>query len=234
MKGRALRPAFFSPQWVSRMASEFAYGDGSVVGLILAAGRGSRFGGDKLLQPLPDGTPIGLRSAINLNHALGAVFAIVRHDDIPLRRLFEGAGITCIVCESAADGMGATIACGVRATCRAAGWVIALGDMPYINSRTIRAVGDAIAAGAGIAAPRVNGIRGHPVGFSAAYRDSLHALTGDAGARSVLAANLDQLTTIDCDDYGILADIDTPCDLTRVNASAPYFNPIWPIAQDAE
>lgn len=196
------------------MGYELTYAQGLPIGLLLAAGSGSRFGGDKLLHPLPDGTPIGLRSAMNLKDGLGAVVALVRPEDVRLRRLLEGAGIDCVVCETAADGMGATIACGVQVTSGAAGWVVALGDMPYINPRTIRAVGDAIAAGAGIAAPRVDGMRGHPVGFSAAFRENLLALGGDAGARSIVAANVHRLTAIDCDDRGILVDIDTPADLS--------------------
>ncbi|WP_425532218.1 NTP transferase domain-containing protein [Aromatoleum anaerobium] len=84
-----------------------------------------------------------------------------------------------------------------------------------MDPQTIRAVGDALAAGAEIAAPRVDSIRGHPVGFSTAFRESLLALTGDAGAGRIVAANSHQLTTIDCDDRGILADIDTPADISR-------------------
>ena len=37
-----------------------------VAGILLAAGSGRRFGGDKLLYPLEDGTPIGVRSVLRL------------------------------------------------------------------------------------------------------------------------------------------------------------------------
>lgn len=197
------------------MASEFLRLREPVVGLLLAAGRGSRFGGDKLLHTLPDGTPIGVRSAMNLKVSLPVSIALVRPGDAELRRLLEGVGIECVVCERATEGMGATIACGVHVTSGTAGWVIALGDMPHINPQTIQSVGNAIAAGAEIVAPSVAGIRGHPVGFAASFRKSLLALSGDVGARSIVAANLHRLTTIGCNDQGILADIDTPADLSR-------------------
>lgn len=197
------------------MRSELPYTHGPAVGLLLCAGRGTRFGGAKLLHRLPDGTPIGLRSAINLKQGLGTLIALVRPEDSDLRRLLEGAGIRCVGCNGAAEGVGATISCGVRATSGAAGWVIALGDMPYIRPQTIRAVSRAIPAGAIIVAPSVGGRRGHPVGFSAAFRESLVALSGDIGARSIVEANLHRITTLVCDDQGILSDIDTPADVLR-------------------
>ena len=197
------------------MASELLRLRGPVVGLLLAAGRGSRFGGGKLLHTLPDGAPMGVRSAMNLKVSLPMSIALVRPEDAELRHLLEGVGIECVVCERAREGMGATIACGVRVTSDAAGWVIALGDMPHIDPKTIESVGKAIVAGAEIVAPSVAGIRGHPVGFSASFRKSLLALSGDVGARGIVAAILHRLTTIVCKDQGILADIDTPADLSR-------------------
>ena len=36
-----------------------------IVGILLAAGAGTRFGGGKLLHPLPDGVPMGVASVRN-------------------------------------------------------------------------------------------------------------------------------------------------------------------------
>jgi molybdenum cofactor cytidylyltransferase len=56
-------------------------------------------------------------------------------------------------------------------------------------------------------------MRGHPVGFGAMHGDALAALDGDAGARALIVAASDTVTTLDVDDPGILADVDTPDDL---------------------
>ena len=51
-----------------------------IAGLLLAAGRGRRFGSDKLLHPLPDGEPVVLASARSLRAALTRAVALVRPD----------------------------------------------------------------------------------------------------------------------------------------------------------
>ena len=43
----------------------------------------------------------------------------------------------------------------------------------------------------------------------------LATLTGDDGAKSVVAAHADSLARIDVDDAGILRDVDTPADLQQ-------------------
>jgi len=67
--------------------------------------------------------------------------------------------------------------------------------------------------GATIAAPCWQGRRGHPVGFSQALGPELAALSGDEGAKILIQTYLEQLHIIDCDDSGILRDIDKPDDL---------------------
>ena len=57
------------------------------------------------------------------------------------------------------------------------------------------------------------GERGHPVGFAARYRAALMALSGDEGARSVVAANAADVMTIEVDDPGVVRDVDRPADL---------------------
>ncbi len=89
----------------------------------------------------------------------------------------------------------------------AAGWVIALADMPAIEVSTVRAVVGLLLEGALTAAPMFRGQRGHPVGFAAALRPRLLALSGDAGARPVLEAHPPQL--IEVEDPGVLYDVDT-------------------------
>ncbi|MBI4192073.1 MAG: nucleotidyltransferase family protein [Betaproteobacteria bacterium] len=181
--------------------------------ILLAAGSSSRFGGDKLLHPLPDGTPIGAAAARNLLAALSDVVAVVRPGDFPLADLFEQEGCYVVVCPHAARGMGASLAHGVAQRRGADGWVIALADMPSIKSSTIASVVRELEAGGDLVAPTYQGQRGHPVGFGKRFGAQLLALDGDAGARDVIAAHKGELVLVECDDPGILQDIDRRDDL---------------------
>jgi molybdenum cofactor cytidylyltransferase len=115
----------------------------------------------------------------------------------------------------AARGMGASLAHGVAQRRSAEGWIIALADMPQIKSATIVTIAHELEAGRVLVAPTYQGQRGHPVGFGKRFSAQLLALGGDAGARDIIAAHQDQLTLIECDDPGVLQDIDRREDLTH-------------------
>lgn len=191
-----------------------------IVGLLLAAGRGARFGGAKLLAPIPaashgvgGGTSVGVAACIHLVAALNDVIAVVRPGDSLLRAALEGTSAQIVECERADEGMGASLACAVAAAADADGWLVALADMPWIAPVSIVTVADALRGGAEMAAPAFRGERGHPVGFSRKYGRLLSALTGDEGARSLVASRQWALQLLDVDDPGVVRDIDRPDDL---------------------
>jgi molybdenum cofactor cytidylyltransferase len=187
--------------------------DGPIVGILLAAGSATRFGSDKLLVPLPDGTPIGLAALKNLTGAVDAVVAIVRPGDDALATMLVAHGARVTACPRAAEGMGESLAWGVRAAPVAAAWLIALADMPWVQSASVGRVGDALRQGASIAAPTWQGAQGHPVGFADAFYAELIALSGDAGAKMILARH--NVALVATEDAGVLRDVDTPQDLER-------------------
>jgi molybdenum cofactor cytidylyltransferase len=186
-----------------------------ISGILLAAGSGTRFGGDKLLHPLEDGVAIAAHAARNLLAATPDVVAVVRWGDFPLYDMLEQEGCQVTMFKDAAKGMGASLAHGIAQARGADGWVIALADMPRIDPDTIRRVIAALEEGASIAAPARGGERGHPVGFGAALRDELLALTGDQGARAVVERHLGDLKLVECDDPGIVLDVDRKTDLEK-------------------
>ena len=188
----------------------------NICGILLAAGTSKRFGSNKLMHPLPGGTPVALAALDNLRKAIPHVIAVVR-PGVPIleNRLSEG-GATVIQCVNADDGMGASLAMAIAASGDVTGWVIALADMPYIRPETIGKIAASLAAGAAIVAPAYKGQRGHPVGVSARFRAQLEGLRGDEGARSVLKEHAGLIKLIDVDDPGVCQDIDTPDDLRSV------------------
>ena len=186
---------------------------GPIVGVLLAAGQGRRFGSDKLLHLLDDGTPLAVASARKLKEACPRAIAVLRPEQTTLAALLIAEGLEVVICPEASAGMGHSLAAGVAASLEAAGWLVALADMPFVQVATLRSVADALATGAALAAPFHNGQRGHPVAFAARWRDQLLALTGDEGARAVVGNNRGLLSRIDTADAGVLRDVDTPQDL---------------------
>jgi len=184
------------------------------VGILLAAGAGSRFGGDKLLAAL-HGKALVQHAIDALRPAVTDMIAVVRPGSAQLTALLAQAGARIAVCEEAAHGMGHSLACGARLVPAGTNLLIALGDMPHIAPDTIARLIAALDAGAQIAVPCHLGRRGHPVGFAARLVPMLQRLTQDQGARSVLLAHADAVLEIPVDDPGVLADVDTAADLAR-------------------
>ena len=135
-----------------------------IVGLLLAAGSATRFGSDKLRHDLPHGVSIAVQSARHLKHGVSRVVAVVRPGSTDLISNLKKEGCEITVCENAAEGMGASLACAARAAGEANGYLVALADMPFVRPSSIAAVRDALAAGAPLAAPYFRARRGHPVG----------------------------------------------------------------------
>jgi len=191
----------------------------TIRGILLAAGYSKRFGSNKLLQTLPAGsslagTPIALAAARNLLDAVPESIAVVRPRAQKLAKMLRDAGCTTVVCKNAGEGMGTSLAAGVRASLDVDGWIVTLADMPFIRPETIRTVLKALGEGAAIAAPSFRGERGHPVGFAKRFYAELSALHGDEGAREVLTRHPDGIVLCEVDDPGVLRDIDQPSDLS--------------------
>lgn len=188
-------------------------------GLLLAGGRGQRYRQrsgldlDKLMQPLPDGRLVAQAAACALRAAVEQAWAVVRPGSPALAALLQSCGLQVVVADAADQGIGHSLAAGVRATAAASGWIIALADMPYLQASSIQRIAQCLHTPEDLAAPVFRGQRGHPVGLGRAYFAELLALQGDRGARSVLSRHADVLQWVSVDDPGVVQDIDHPEDL---------------------
>lgn len=188
-----------------------------VVGILLAAGASRRFGANKLLAVLADGTPLAVASARRLVGVLAESIAVVRPGDAKLVAMLKGQGLGIVECAQAEQGMGHSLAAGIAAARDADAWLIMLADMPYIQDSTLMRLVGLLEGGSELVAPFYKGQRGHPVGFAAKFGAELLTLRDDSGAREVLSRHAASLTHLDVDDTGVLADVDTPADLRATN-----------------
>ncbi len=194
-----------------------------IAAIVLAAGSSSRFGADKLRHPYPHKgitLPLSAHSLLPWLQVFDRVTVVVRAEALPLRMAIEAAlgrqqaaQLRWAICSDAAEGMGASLCCGVQANQAASGWLIGLADMPEVPAQAIMQVRAALASGASIVAPVHGGRRGHPVGFDAVWLNALLSLQGDEGARSVLQAHASAITLLPLADAGIYHDVDRRADL---------------------
>lgn len=172
--------------------------------------------GSKLLALLPDGRPVVAAAALALHAAVGHVWAVIPVGADRLRRLLEDIGCRVLKAPETSQGMGASIAAGVRhvladpAAQDATTLMLTLGDMPWLQPATLTDL-RVLAAQHAIVAPAFAGQRGHPVTFARALWPALAKLDGDTGARSVVQAHGAHVWVTD--DPGVIRDVDVYTDL---------------------
>lgn len=183
--------------------------------IVLAAGQGSRFRAeagadqDKLLAACVglDGVtrPVIEQVLRNLPGRVVERWLVTSPGRAQVIRLAEAYGCKVLLLDS--HGMGDSIAAAVEASASADGWLVVLGDMPFIQASSIEQVIDGLEEG-GISVPVQAGQYGHPVAFDRAFGPRLMALVGDRGARSLFASAA--LNEVQLNDPGILWDVDVP------------------------
>ena len=141
---------------------------------------------------------------------LGEVIVVTGHQRAEVEEKLSHYLVRLVHNPKFAEGMAASIRVGVEAAVGEQGYLFALGDMPQIADKTMLKVVEALKSREAIAVPVSNGQRGHPVAIGSAYRDALLALTGDRGARAVLAKNAANVVEVPVEDEGIFVDVDTP------------------------
>ncbi|MBV6822756.1 NTP transferase domain-containing protein [Pseudomonas sp. PD9R] len=183
--------------------------------VVLAAGLGSRFRQvagaekDKLLADCT-GRDGAVRSVIehvlmNLPVTLGERVLVTTADRPQVIRMAKAYDCEVVLIES--TGMGDSIAAGVSACAQMGGWLVVLGDMPFILPSSIERVVAQVADDC-ISVPVQDGEYGHPVGFGRNFCSGLIALTGDRGAKPLFAQG--RVVAVTVDDPGVLWDVDVP------------------------
>jgi molybdenum cofactor cytidylyltransferase len=183
--------------------------------IVLAAGQGSRFrqvAGDEKDKLLADctGRDGAVRSVIeqvlaNLPATLEKRVLVTTVDRPQVSRMAKAYGCEIVLIES--TGMGDSIAAGVKACAQLDGWLMVLGDMPFILPSNIEQVVAQVADDS-ISVPVLGGEYGHPVGFGRSFGPGLMALSGDRGAKPLFAQG--RVVEVVVDDPGVLWDVDVP------------------------
>ncbi|QRE73922.1 nucleotidyltransferase family protein [Methylobacterium aquaticum] len=190
--------------------------------VLLAAGRGTRFGASpKLLSPL-DGKPLVRHAAEAAVAAdLGPVVAVLGHAGEAVRDALTGLKLTLVENPDYADGLSTSLRAGLDALPgEIAAALILLGDMPRIGPGLLVRLAEGfrtapVAPSAVV--PVRDGQRGNPVLLNRRLlAPGLAALDGDRGAGPLLARR-DDVLELPVDEAGVLIDVDTPAALAGLD-----------------
>lgn len=183
----------------------------AVVGLVLAAGFSRRFGTDKRRARLNTGQTL-LAASLALPCAqLAQVWVVLRPED-ETEALAVPTCVHVVRSESAAHGMGHSLASGIQAIgqqAQAEAAAVFLGDMPWIEVDSLSHL-LALASPEHIVVPTFQGQPGHPVIFGRTFWPELQQLTGERGAKALLQKHPQAVRRLELNDPGVLRDIDTP------------------------
>ena len=182
-----------------------AYADIAVA--LLAAGRGVRFGSDKLLAEF-EGEPLGLKAARTLIDLPFACHIAVCRSDSELAGYYENLGFHIVANGEPERGQAHSLHLAVEAATatKARALLVTLADMPSVTPAHLAAM---IVAYDGTTTASTNGRAPMPPSiFPRETWPELLATSGDVGARALLKAANHVAAP-----EGELRDIDTPADL---------------------
>lgn len=182
--------------------------------ILLAAGTGSRFGGDKLLFPV-DGRPMAAH-AVELHASLpyACRILVTQRRHAALAALAEERGFLVGFNDAPERGISSSIRIAMalleEQPVQPDGILFGVCDQPHLRRATVALLLDRFAAAPErIVAPVSGGRRGNPVVFPTRFQAALSALEGDTGGSAVIRAHADALLLVPIGDGGELADIDT-------------------------
>lgn len=158
--------------------------------VILAAGSARRFGATKQLAGLRGRPLIAHAIAAARTADVGPVLVVVGHDARAVGDAAAAAGADEVVPNpDHRDGQATSLRAGVAAArARGAGAIVVLlGDEPDVPAAAVVGVAQALAGGAEVVRTGYDDGAGHPVGLHRRVFPRLTALTGDEGARRLLA-----------------------------------------------
>lgn len=190
-----------------------------VAAIVLAAGRSTRMAPrNKLLAEIEGEAMVRRVARVAIASGASPVIVVTGHEAEGIADALRGLDVSLVHNPDYAAGMSTSLRAGLAALpAGTSGALICLGDMPWVEVSILDALIAAFSVNGpqSICAPVHHGRRGNPLLWGAAYFPEMMALTGDAGAKSLLARHKAQIVEVEVATDGIFADADAPSDLAR-------------------
>jgi molybdenum cofactor cytidylyltransferase len=192
----------------------------SVAAIVLAAGRATRMGSQKVLLEL------GGRSLVQrvVDAALGSRVAetivVVGHEAEAVRGQLAERAVTVVENREYAQGMSTSLRAGVRAAGGCDGAIVLLGDQPFVTSDLLDRLIEAFAeTGSVVVRPVVATRPANPVLLGSVLFPEVMEQRGDVGGRGIVERHAADVALVALDDGAVIMDIDSPDDYARARVS---------------
>jgi molybdenum cofactor cytidylyltransferase len=192
-----------------------------VAAVVLAAGRSTRMGSNKLLAEISGKPLLRLVAEAALASRASPVIVVTGHERERAEAALAGLPVHFIHNPDFAAGLGTSLRTGIAAVpAEADGAIVLLGDMPQVDAALIDRLLAALDPEKGglIVVPSIDGKRGNPVVWSRRFFSDLRAIEGDVGARHLIGTYTEAVVEVPVTGNAALADIDTPDALLAVKA----------------
>ncbi|MEV2274928.1 nucleotidyltransferase family protein [Nocardiopsis sp. NPDC049922] len=185
---------------------------GTVAGLLLAAGSGSRLGRPKALVEVGGQRLVDRGVRTLAEGGCAPVLVVLGAADTSVH------GALTVLNPDWASGMGSSVRVGIDALPDTVDAVlVALADQPLVTAEAVRRLLRVYAQGARAAVATYGGNPRNPVLLGREHWSTVHAMAvRDVGARPFLRTYSHLVTSVACDDIASPEDIDTAEDLERV------------------
>ena len=186
----------------------------TMAAVVLAAGRSRRMAPyNKLLIEDRTGKPMVARVVDNvLASRARPILVVTGHMAEQVEHALAGKPVRFVHAAEYAEGLSASLKAGIAAVppeCAAA--IVCLGDMPLVNGRIIDRLLAAYDADEGrlIVLPTFRGKQGNPMLWDRRFFAEILQISGDGGARFLLAKHLDAVVEVEVGEDSVLRDFDT-------------------------
>jgi len=182
-----------------------------VSAILLGAGESKRMGVDKLSLPWGKKTVFEHCLETLLRAKIKEVIVVFNNQMKWIRGHIKDQKVKVVINPYYRKGMSTSIRRGLQAVDPSSrGILIALGDQPFLRTRTVNALIDAfLRRKNGIVVPSFRRKQGHPVIFHRRYIKELLRLRGDIGGRSIIEKHPEEVCLVCVKSEGVTKDIDT-------------------------
>lgn len=188
-----------------------------ICAIVLAAGKSSRMGVQKLLLPFGGTTVIARIARRLLDSTIDKVYVVVGYQSDRIAAELSGLKVSLVENPDFESGMLSSVRCGIGSLPRDCdGVLVALGDQPAITSELVDQMIRTFArTDKGIIVPTYQGKRGHPILFAGRFCSEIMTKYDEIGLCGLLRAYPDDVFEMTASTSAVLCDMDFPQDYQR-------------------